>query len=33
MNNLASLELYIADPEIGNSSADVELETLRELGY
>ena len=30
---MASLDLHIADPETGSSSADVELETLRELGY
>ena len=30
---MASLELYISDPEAGSGPADVELETLRELGY
>jgi hypothetical protein len=30
---MASLELYIADPEAGSSPADVELEILQEAGY
>ena len=30
---MASLDLHVIDPEIGSSSADVELEILKELGY